>query len=227
MVNKKLNGILVFDVVGVDLVAGQVFNFSDEHLNNFKVKIAIKQGYLVPVETDIKINVVDKPLEKVEISNMLEDKEDLNNNEKKTKMASWDAYKGKLLDKNESVKLVSEQMKSSQVDEVKVSKDSSEIDFTKDEEKTEKKKRGRKAKKQAEVKAEEVITEIKLPEKSNKSRIKRLIDKAVEDVDAAFVDSSNRVEDISFVDQEQEADRIKKHNLLSKKNLASQNGEVS
>ena len=149
--------------------------------------------------------------------------------EKKTNMASWDAYNEKLADKDESIKLVSEQMRSNKLTEVKVAKEGEEVDFTKEEAKPEKKKRGRKSKKQVEEVKEEIITEIKLPQKTKKSRIKRIMDEAVEEVDGAFVDSDKKAGEISFVDQEQEMERLQKRPMLLKKNkdVAAQNGEVS
>jgi len=221
MVNKGLKGILILDAVKLDLNPGQVFNLTEDQLKDNQVKISIRQGYISLVESVEKEKiVVDKKLTSVKIAKKVEIKpEEVEEVEEKTNMSSWDAYNGKLADKEASAKLVSEQMKSNK--QKKVQK--GDVDFKKGE--IVKKKRVRKSKKNA----KEVKKETKLNKSSKKSKINRIFDEAVEEVDVAFVDSNKKVEELSFVDQEQEAERLKRHPILSKKNkdIVQQNGDVS
>lgn len=229
MVNNGLKGILILDAVKLDLNPGQVFNLTEDQLEDQQVKISIRQGYIMPIET-VDDKKIEKPVEVFKKSENkvkeIEDKIEEVSDEKKTNMSSWDAYGGKLADKEESIRLVSEQMKSGKQKEIQ----KGDIDFEKEEEIVVKKK-GRKSKKKnsedSNIDKEKLVN--KSSKNSNKSKIKRLFDDAVEEVDSAFVDSNKKVEELSFVDQEQEEERLSKHPILSKKDkdVVQQNGDVS
>lgn len=210
MVHKGLSGLLILEAINQDLKAGQIVKLNDEQANDGQVKLAIKQGYLISIENKQEVSVKAKDLSP--ITSVIGD-------EPKTNMSSWDAFSGELVDKEDSKKLVNQQMKSS--DTLKIEK--ADIDFSEE----------------AEISREEIKKNVKKLAKRKTSKKKDLKEKTektkktakvlrVEDDEDLFIDKKE-VEEIGFVDQEQDIDRLKKHPILSKKldDVVSQNGEVS
>ena len=212
------------------LKAGYIFTVDDEIFNNGDLQAALKFGYLreeIVHEKDPVSNIAKyqakkaaekaslKPKEEVkrqdptadliiDVTEMSSNDQSAIINEPKTKMASWDIENQKMVGKDESAELVRKQYNG-----VEQELQTGEVDFTDKEEKTEekvvdlsdalkKKKRGRPSLKSS-------------VEKIDKASKKLVAEAKTEEV----IPTKNN--DISFVDFEQEAEKIKNHPLLSKK----------
>ena len=211
MVSKSLNGLLILEAVNQDLKAGQIVKLNEDQAGDAQVKLAVKQGHLISLD-DAKVEVVNEVVKKAVISSVTIDVED---DSPKTRMASWDAFSGELADKEGSKKLVSEQMKSSDVPAIQ----KGEVDFSEEAE----------ASREDIKKTVKKMAKRKTAKKKETTKKKSKIARIESEEDEAFVDKKEP-DEIGFVDQEQDIERLKKHPILSKKleeNIAGQNGEVS
>ncbi len=239
-VSPSLRGELLLPCFNSSFKPNQLLTLSDVDYKSIGVQIALKKGFLVKEETgnETKEKVDNKP--EVVIEQTVETVSQVKTvaaEDDPTNMSTWDASKQELLDKEESTKTSMEQRQS-----IDIPVQTGNIDLF-DDKKPKKAKAARKKPKKSARKKKVTKTKKSNKKKKLQKIVQELADtvkeqkKSIEPVGvrkeepvagqdgAMYANESN---DLSFVDQEQEIDRIERHPVLSKKrdNQAGMNEEV-
>lgn len=240
-VSSKLRGELSLSCVPYTLKAGQTISISDEQCLSQEIRVALGQNIISPVTRkedtqDEMENVLAK-----EVNHKLKLKEIIESAKQESTMFSYDMEKQELLDKSSSQKVVFDRQKIKQQEQIQTG----DIDFIDSGEQKEgdpkdkktKKKATRKAAKKTSKKTRKKVTK-KSSKKTAKKVAKRLEDMAeelkaeskkksiqpvgekreTEDLDAIDFITGPQDDNINFVDQEQERQRISKRKQISQNN---------
>jgi hypothetical protein len=220
-VSKNFSGGLVLPVISNRSIApNSIHVLNEEDFNHYTVKMAIKMGYLVVEDEKNQSKTYVIKIHKKEETEKIQDKEtnpnfiiDVDELNKKTNMVSWDAQQKELVDKEKSMKLVMEQnnIKEAKGEEVKKEEKSQKI----------------------KIKSSKSTKKTSKPVKKGKSispvgEVKEEIKSAQVD-ESILLDGKNLppakpgdivlepTEDIRFVDQQQESERISQLDSLRNK----------
>jgi len=225
-VNDDFRGELVLQMLGNrTLKAGMTIILSDEDFQHSSIKVCLAKQLLTEEKTDeeaeeieIEVELDDNDDDELELKPTESKDIDPSDYDTPTTPVVWDGNEKKLLDaRTEGAKKALQQLNSSKLDVLQ----GDDIDFDKvDDKKSEKtaKRRGRPPKNKSAAKGKDK----KSTKKGKKKTTKKVAKKSLPMPKVIY---DKKEETVSFVDEEQKVERIKKHPILKKK-LAGINEEV-
>jgi hypothetical protein len=216
----------------VSLKANQTLTLSDDDFDSKNVQLAISKGFLVEKNAEKKAKKKTKSKPTIDTEAKVESEAEAEAlSEPKTNMATWDAEDRSLLNKDDSARETMKQMKGTEM-ELQVG----EIDFDKDKSTAKKNTKTTKKKTKTTKKAKKKKT-TKKNKSSNRKKSLSKAAKGVKNIASSVKKESKSLkpvgkkrspastnmplpheeEEMSFVDQEQERERLAKHPVLSKR----------